>query len=1484
MKSIKESKSVRMDILTTFKDNCGFGLIANVKDQPSREMTLDAIEALSRMIHRGAIAADKKSGDGSGFLFSMPRKFMHRIANFNGFDLPDKFAVAMIFSTNNQQLEVFKEQCNQNDLKVLFFRKVPVHLEHLGKQALDCKPDIIQAFVTPNSPIATKRFRALIYLTRKEIEHQLEDQEDFYIASFSDKTISYKGLVMPNYLKEFYLDLQEDDFEVSFALFHQRFSTNTLPRWSLAQPFRTVAHNGEINAIKANRFNVVTLSEIFESSVYTPEELQRLLPILKEDGSDSASVDNFFEFLIHNNVDFFKAARSMVPAPWQNSPHMDAKLRAFYEYASSNFEAWDGPAALNFTDGRYIGCILDRNGLRPAKYIITNDDRIIISSEYGVIDLEESNIAEQGKLKSGQLIGVDLRYGVVLKDDEINDYIKNSMPYTKWLNDNQAYLMEHVERNFVDFGEYRYKNITTLQRYFNFTHETIENIIRPMLKNGKEETGSMGDDTPLACFSEVQRNFTDFFRQKFAQVTNPPIDPLREKVVMSTKISFGAKNNILKEEETNTHRLRSNNPILTKEKVEVLQRFGTPGSDLYDSVYNCETFTTGFSEDLETSLKTLAETIVDAIVKRNLSVIFLDDRILSPDEKPMPMAMVVGYLNQYLQKNKLRSQVSLIAVTGEVYDSHSFAVLLAYGATAVFPYLLYASALQVLERDPQNTIKEAKVAFKNLVASLSAGLLKILSKMGIATIESYINSGLFDVIGLHETIVQDCFKNSYYLLSGLTYQDIEERINRSHQNAFKHLKVKKAYALEVGSFYKYMDKGEYHDYSPDVIHAIHNFAKSGTDADYGIIKNRINNRGQKMIRDFFTFDSDKSPIALSKVEPATEILKRFSSAAMSLGSISPEAHEAIAEAMNKIGGMSNSGEGGESAARFGTKLNSKIKQIASGRFGVTPGYLRSAEEIQIKVAQGAKPGEGGQLPGSKVSPLIASLRCTNPGITLISPPPHHDIYSIEDLAQLIFDLKQVNPSANVSVKLVSTVGVGTIAVGVAKAYADKIIISGADGGTGAAQLNSIKFAGNPWETGLAEAHNALKANNLRSSVELQTDGGLKTGLDVVKAAILGAESYGFGTVLLSTVGCKILRVCHLNKCSVGIATQDESLREYYKGTVDGIVNYLTLLAEEVRAILAELGYNKLDDIIGQTHLLSLIDNDFAKKFDFTSVLINVVGDNLHNKKKNDPFDQNEYEKDILATLKTSIDNSAPVTIEAKIKNTNRSFGGHISGYIASLYGDQGLPKRTININLTGYAGQSLGAFLSNGMNIYLTGTANDYVCKGMHGGQLIIVPKVLGKGHSLAGNTCLYGATGGKFFVAGQVGERFGVRNSGALAVVEGTGDHPCEYMTGGTVVILGPTGSNFGAGMTGGVAFVYDRQMKFTDKVNQELIKIERIDTDEADEARYYLRRILKSHLKKTNSPKAKYIMDYFSEEIRFFWMVTSKDMASPLNPMEGN
>ncbi|MDR0579748.1 MAG: glutamate synthase large subunit [Campylobacteraceae bacterium] len=1475
-----------MELYKSYKDSCGFGLLANIDNIASHNIVKDAIYALEKMVHRGAIAADGKSGDGSGLLFALPVEFMTKEAAKLGVDLPKQFAVAMVFFTEDRQKDIFSDICEQNDLKVLLYRDVPINVSALGELALKTIPKITQVFVIPNSIIATKRFEALLYLTRKNIENILKDDSEFYIPSFSNTVISYKGLVMPNHIRDFYKDLQDSSFKTAFALFHQRFSTNTLPRWKLAQPFRTLAHNGEINSISANRFNLKAKSEFLRSSVYSQKELNSMLPITSDDVSDSASLDNAFEFLLANGCDFFKAARVLIPAPWQNSPHIDPQLRVFYEYASNSYEPWDGPAAISLTNGRYVACILDRNGLRPAKYIITKDRRILIASEYGVLKVDEENILERGRLQSGEMLGVDLKFGKVMKNSEINDYLKNSHPYTEWLNKNMFYLQEYVDILFAKTSDYKFDNLALLQRYNNITQETKEMIIEPMMKGGKEATGSMGDDTPLAAFSEVQRSFTDFFKQKFAQVTNPPIDPIREMVVMSLNTDFGQINNILDETPSHAFRIKSISPVLTQERVEVLRSFGDPDKPLYKKEYKCRTFSTLYEENLRGSLEDLVYDIIEAVRREDVHIVFLDDRQIDKTHKAIPMAMVVGRVNNALLDNGVKHKASIIAMTGEVFDSHSIAVLIACGASAVYPYLLFAAVLEETSRCGLDGY-ETKEAFKNVLHALNKGLLKTISKMGISTIASYRSSGLFDIIGLSQEIVQDCFRNFSSALGGLSYEDIENRDKQNHYRAFEIHRRERMFPLEFGGFYKYLDNGEYHDYSPKIIHAIHKTASSGQRSDYEYLKGLISSRKLKMIRDFFDIKSDREPIDIKDVEPVAEIFKRFNGAAMSLGSISPEAHEAIALAMYKIGGMSNSGEGGEASERLKSEKNSKIKQIASGRFGVTPKYLRSASEIQIKVAQGAKPGEGGQLPGHKVTSLIASLRYTTPGVTLISPPPHHDIYSIEDLAQLIFDLKQVNPQAIITVKLVSTTGVGTIAAGVAKAYADKIIISGNDGGTGAAPLTSIKFAGDPWEIGLSEAQNALKYNNLREFVHLQTDGGLKIGSDIIKAALLGAESYAFGTLLLSIVGCKILRVCHLNRCSVGVATQDSELRKNFNGTADSIVNYLTFLAEDVREILASLGYASLEEIIGRNDLLSVKDDEFAKKFDFSAILTNVEGVNTCKRASNPPYDKNEFENEILKEVYKVIENpNEHIVLNKTIANTNRSFGARTSGEIAKFYGNKGLNKdSSIVYNLNGVAGQSLGAFLINGVTIHLNGVANDYVGKGMNGGKIIITPKIQGKNFSCAGNTCLYGATGGQLFVAGNVGERFCVRNSGAVAIVEGTGDHACEYMTGGEVLILGKTGMNFGAGMTGGLAFVYDKDHDFIDKLNQELVKAVRIDTDEMDEARHTLKKLLRSHINETQSIKAKFIMDTFRHAIRDFWMIYPKDMTRlPLNPHEGN
>ncbi|MFY9143060.1 glutamate synthase large subunit [Sulfuricurvum sp.] len=1473
------------DLLRSFKDNCGFGLIANIKNRPSHENLENAITALERMMHRGAVAADGKTGDGSGLLLSMPHEFMRSAAQESGVELPEMYAVAVLFVDDASQLEKFEQICTGNDLKVVLDRCVPVDTDALGEQALASLPEIHHIFITPNSLMASQRFDALLYLSRKEIEHALVENGDFYIASMSSSVVSYKGLIMPTHIKEFYTDLQNENFKISFALFHQRFSTNTLPKWRLAQPFRAVAHNGEINSVEANRFNVAVKSESIKSEVFTDEEIARLLPILQPGGSDSASADNFFEFLIINGMDFFKAARAVIPAPWQNAPHMDPELRAFYEYHSTVFEAWDGPAAFSLTDGRYIGCVLDRNGLRPSKYIITHDDTLLIASEYGVIDIPEDQIKERGRLQSGQMIGLDLKFGKVLKDEDINQYLKSSNPYMKWLNEHMIYLQEHVEEQYRVYEETSPETLVARQRYFNITQEVIEQVIEPMMRDGKEAVGSMGDDTPLAAFSSVQRNFSDYFKQRFAQVTNPPIDPIREKVVMSLNTGFGETHNILDEIPSHANRLKAISPIILREKLEVLKSFGDKKSPRYQSYYTSREFSTLYTGGLKNALEALVDEIIKAVREEGIRILILDDSGLDQEHKAIPMAMAVGRISRALLDAKIRHLASIVACTSEVIDSHGAATLIAYGASAIYPSLLFATVTSRANRNANEF--STSESFKSVHHALNGGLLKIMSKMGIATIASYRNSGLFDVIGLSKEIVHECFGESHAMIPGLTYADIDERLSRNHKEAFEQNGFNRIFPLKIGGYYKFYNGQEHHDFNPDVIHAIHRVSKTGKREDFDKLSALVNSRGQKFIRDFFEFKSDRSPIDISEVEPKEAIFKRFASAAMSLGSISPEAHECIAVAMNTIGAQSNSGEGGEDAARFGTLKNSKIKQVASGRFGVTPAYLRSAEEIQIKVAQGAKPGEGGQLPGHKVSGLIARLRYTMPGVTLISPPPHHDIYSIEDLAQLIFDMKQVNPNAKVAVKLVSSAGVGTIAAGVAKAYADKIIISGGDGGTGAAPLTSIKFAGNPWELGLSEAHNALKVNNLRGLVHVQTDGGLKTGSDIVKAALLGAESYAFGTGALTIIGCKMLRICHVNKCSVGIATQNEKLRsEYFEGTVEQLINYFTYLAEDVRKIMAQLGYKTMEEMVGRSDLLGVIDTEFAKKFDFSSVLHREEGFNTCQFPSNEPFDSNEFEKDVLAEAMDAIKHpERPIKIVRDICNLNRSFGARISGEIAQYYGDSGLKDNTIKINLKGIAGQALGAFLINGVSIRLEGVANDYIGKGMHGGKIVIRSQNQGERYSAGGNTCLYGATGGKLFISGSVGERFAVRNSGALSVVEGTGDNACEYMTGGVVVILGKTGINFGAGMTGGFAFVYDQDHSFVENVNRELIDALRIDTDDGDEARHYLKRLLKEYVAETESEMAQELLKNFRIEIRNFWLVRPKNLTKlPLNPDKGD
>ena len=929
-----------MDKYGYFKDNCGFGLLANIDNKATHRNVEDAVTALERMMHRGAVAADGKSGDGSGLLFSMPRIFMRKVANELGYDLPKQFAVAMVFMQDDKQKVVMEDILAKNDLRVLFYRDVPINTEALGEFALKSLPKIVQIFVAPNSISATRRFSAAIYLARREIERKFSDNEDFYICSFSDKTLSYKGLVMPTHIKEFYPDLSDKDFKITFALFHQRFSTNTLPQWKLAQPFRSIAHNGEINSISANRFNLLAKSEYMKSSVFTDKELKKLFPITNDKVSDSASLDNMFEFLLANGMDFFKAARVLIPEAWQNAPYMDSNMRAFYEYMSTCFEAWDGPAAVSLTDGRHVGCILDRNGLRPAKYIITKDNRIIISSEYGILDIDENNVIERGKLKSGEMIGIDLKYGKVLKNDDINNYLKDLNPYGKWLNSNMVYLQEFIDLPFSDVSDYEVDDITSKQNIANITYEAKDMVIFPMMNEGKENTGSMGDDTPLAAFSNKQRCFSDFFKQKFAQVTNPPIDSIRERIVMSLNTGFGEIRNILEEDSFHAKRLKVITPVLMQEKMEVLLSFGDPQKPRYDKYYKNRTFSTLFEDNLKGSLNDLAYDVVDAVKKDKVRIVVLSDKGINERLKPIPMLMAVGRVNQVLLEEGVRHLVSIVAVTSEPYDSHSMAALIAYGASAIYPYLLFATVLEEC-RNKKLSSYETKIKFKNVLNALNLGLLKIMSKMGISTIASYRNSALMDVVGLSQEIVNDCFSYSSCIIPGLGYDDIEERINKIHKETYVKNEKNRVFPLKVGGFYKFLIGEEFHGFSPDVVFAIHKASRSGKREDFKELS-KVANTKFKKIRDFFELRSDREPIDISEVEPKENIFKRFSTAAMSLGSISPEAHEALAEAMNRLGGKSNSGEGGEKPERLKSPQRSKIKQIASGRFGVTPEYLRSA--------------------------------------------------------------------------------------------------------------------------------------------------------------------------------------------------------------------------------------------------------------------------------------------------------------------------------------------------------------------------------------------------------------------------------------------------------------------------------------------------------------------------------------------------------------
>ena len=1470
------------------KDSCGFGLIAHIDNKPSHWLVKTSIDSLARLTHRGAIAADGKSGDGCGLLLKTPEKFFRSKAKEMGAEAAELFAVGMVFL--NQDAEkadfskaILKEEIEKEGLVVIGWRTVPVDTSACGEQALATLPAIEQVFVNAKAGMDNAALDCALYIARRRTEKRLEQHDDmFYVASLASNVISYKGLVMPEFLPVFYPDLGDPELESSQCVFHQRFATNTFPQWRLAQPFRFLAHNGEINTIRGNRNWAQARSYTFETPLIP--NMDDIRPWVSSVGSDSNSLDNMVDGLIAGGMDIFRVMRLLVPPAWQNVHTMDPELRAFYEYSSMHMEPWDGPAAIVLTDGRHVACCLDRNGLRPARYVITKDRHITLASEVGVYDYKPEDVVQKGRLKPGEMLAVDTEEGQLIKPEDIDERLKSRQPYKAWLAEHTIKLCSARNDDPLTVAPFDKATLKAHEKQYQLTFEERDQVLKVLAEAGQEAIGSMGDDIPMPVLSRKVRSLYDYFRQQFAQVTNPPIDPLREQVVMSLLTSFGREKNLFEESAEHAHRLEVGSPVLSASKFEALL---SNTDESYKSAVISLQYEAS-NVDLKSAIEQLCLQ-AEQKVREGSVILVLSDRGLAQDLIPVHALLATGAVHHHLVQAGLRCQANIVVESATVRDPHQFATLIGYGATAVCPYLAYEALNDMVETGDISGIEEDKLA-ENYRKGINKGLYKILSKMGISTIASYRGAQLFEIVGLQSDVVGTCFKGTISRIQGAGFEELENEQKQLSQLAWNPRK-----GTEQGGLLKYVHGGEYHAYNPGVVNSLQQAVRSGDINQYRIYSDDVNNRAPVAMRDMFRLKLDETrSISIEDVEPAEKLYERFDTAAMSLGALSPEAHETLAIAMNRLGGRSNSGEGGEDPARFGTEKLSRIKQIASGRFGVTPHYLVNADVLQIKVAQGAKPGEGGQLPGDKVNKMIATLRYSKPGVALISPPPHHDIYSIEDLAQLIFDLKQVNPEALVSVKLVSEAGVGTIAAGVAKCYADLITIAGYDGGTGASPLTSVRYAGGPWELGLTETHQTLLANDLRSKVRLQTDGGLKTGLDVIKAAILGAESFGFGTGPMIAMGCKYLRICHLNNCATGVATQDNVLRmKHYHGEVEYVMNYFRFIAQEVREWLAKLGFQKLEDIIGRTDLLEQIDGLTAKQaeLDLQPILDFIPGNESKAQycitPQNDPFDSAEFAEAMVEDVLPAIEAKSGGTFSYEIGNIHRSIGARLSGEVAKRYGNNGMNDAPIDIRFTGSAGQSFGVWNAGGLHMTLEGDANDYVGKGMAGGKLVLKsPKdsvFKSYDSTIMGNTCLYGATNGKLFASGLAGERFAVRNSGAIAVVEGVGDHGCEYMTGGVVVVLGEAGINFGAGMTGGFAFVLDESRTFVDRYNHELVDIHRVYTESMDAHCDYLRCLIEEFVAETGSERGQSMLDHFADYIQHFWLVAPKaaDLKSLLDSL---
>lgn len=1445
-------------------DACGVGMLVNIHGNKSHEIVDSALKVLENMRHRGAEGADNKTGDGAGIMLQIPHEFIL----LQGIPVPEKgkYGTGLVFLPKDETqrsaiLSIIIEEIEKEGLNLMHLRNVPTNPEILGKDALATEPDIKQIFVTGVND--ADNFERTLYIIRKRIENRIK-HKDFYIVSLSSKNIIYKGMLSSTQVRDYFPDLTNNYFTSGLALVHSRFSTNTFPTWSLAQPFRLLAHNGEINTVRGNR----GWMEARESVLSTPllGDIKQIRPIIQEGMSDSASLDNVLEFLVMSGLSLPHAMAMLVPESFNEKNPISEELKAFYEYHSILMEPWDGPAALLFSDGRFAGGMLDRNGLRPARYLITHNDMMMVASEVGVMDFEPDEIKEKGRLQPGKILLVDTEKGEIYYDGELKKELSEARSYRSWLSTNRIDLDQIKTGRKV---EHKVDDFDTKLRAFGYSKEDIERILIPMSMTGAEPVASMGNDTPLAVLSEKPQLLFNYFRQQFAQVTNPPIDPIREELVMSLTEYIGAVGmNILTPNESHCKMVRLNHPVLTNEQLDILCNIRYKGFNTIKLpiLFEAKKGKAGLQEALNELCKRAEQSVADGV-----NYIVLTDRDIDENHAAIPSLLAVSAVHHHLISVQKRVQTALIVESGEIREVMHAALLLGFGASAINPYMAFAILDDIVKHgDIQLNYDTAQ---KNYIKAICKGLFKIMSKMGISTIRSYRGAKIFEAVGISEELINSYFKGISSSIGGIRLDEVTKDALTFHADGFK--MDSNSDLLPNKGIYSFRKDGEKHAWNPETISTLQLATRLGSYKKFKEFTQMVNEKEKPIfIRDFFGFK--RNPIDISKVEPASAIMKRFVTGAMSFGSISREAHEAMALAMNKIGGRSNTGEGGEDPARFvplenGLSMRSAIKQVASGRFGVTTEYLVNADEIQIKVAQGAKPGEGGQLPGFKVDEIIAKTRHSIPGISLISPPPHHDIYSIEDLAQLIFDLKNVNPKATISVKLVAESGVGTIAAGVAKAKADLIVISGAEGGTGASPISSIRYAGISPELGLSETQQTLVLNNLRGQVTLQVDGQLKTGRDIILMAMLGAEEFGFATIALIVLGCVMMRKCHQNTCPVGVATQDPELRKRFIGRHEYLVNYFTFLAEEVREHLAEMGFTKLDDIIGHTELIELKPADSDNKhslLDFSKVLFRIDNDAAINRVTTQQHDiESVKDISIIKAAQSAIESGKEVSLEYTIANTDRSVGAMLSGVVAKKYGAKGLPEQTINIKFKGSAGQSFGAFLTHGINFKLEGEANDYLGKGLSGGRISLMPPIrsnfMAEKNTIAGNTLLYGATSGEVYINGRVGERFAVRNSGAIAVVEGVGDHCCEYMTGGRVVVLGETGRNFAAGMSGGVAYVWNPSDNFDYFCNMEMVELSLI---EETSYRKELHELIRTHYYYTGSTLAKTMLDNWDKYVDQF------------------